>query len=225
MFYDPRGQVIRTVNPDGSEQRVVFGVPDDSERSGRFEPTPWEAYTYDANDNAGRTHPDASTSYRHHWNTPASVEVDALGRTIADGRAQRAGPGDRLVHHPLDLRHPGTCSPSPTPWAAWPSSYVYDLADAPLRIDSIDAGVRRTVLDAAGNGSKRATARARSSCSLRCAEPSDPALGAGRCGEPLTLRERLVYGDGAGLGHGAAAGGRARTCWASPTGTTTRPGC
>jgi YD repeat-containing protein len=28
-YYDPRGQVIRTVNPDGSEQRVVFGVPVD----------------------------------------------------------------------------------------------------------------------------------------------------------------------------------------------------
>ena len=27
MYYDPRGQVIRTVNPDGSEQRVVHGVP------------------------------------------------------------------------------------------------------------------------------------------------------------------------------------------------------
>lgn len=29
MFYDPRGQVIRTVNPDGSEQRVIYGVPED----------------------------------------------------------------------------------------------------------------------------------------------------------------------------------------------------
>ena len=27
MFYDPRGQVVRTVNPDGSEQRVIYGVP------------------------------------------------------------------------------------------------------------------------------------------------------------------------------------------------------
>src|SRR5207248_1603618 len=27
MFYDPRGQVIRTLNPDGSGQRVIFGVP------------------------------------------------------------------------------------------------------------------------------------------------------------------------------------------------------
>ena len=27
MFYDPRGQVIRTLNPDGSQQRVIFGRP------------------------------------------------------------------------------------------------------------------------------------------------------------------------------------------------------
>ena len=27
MFYDPRGQVIRTRNPDGSEQRVIYGIP------------------------------------------------------------------------------------------------------------------------------------------------------------------------------------------------------
>ena len=27
MFYDPRGQAVRTLNPDGSEQRVVYGVP------------------------------------------------------------------------------------------------------------------------------------------------------------------------------------------------------
>ena len=27
MFYDARGRVIRTVNPDGSEQRAVYGVP------------------------------------------------------------------------------------------------------------------------------------------------------------------------------------------------------
>jgi YD repeat-containing protein len=27
MYYDPRGQVIRTVNPDDTEQRVLYGVP------------------------------------------------------------------------------------------------------------------------------------------------------------------------------------------------------
>src|SRR6185503_15607721 len=27
LFYDPRGQLIRTLNPDGSQQRVIFGAP------------------------------------------------------------------------------------------------------------------------------------------------------------------------------------------------------
>ena len=33
MFYDPRGQVIRTLNPDGSEQRVIYGIPADLDES------------------------------------------------------------------------------------------------------------------------------------------------------------------------------------------------
>src|SRR5262249_35271755 len=82
LFYDALGRVVRTVAPDGSESRSVQGVPGrvgapDLSRPNDFEPTPWEAYVYDANDNAGRTHPDASASYRSHWDTPSSVEVDA----------------------------------------------------------------------------------------------------------------------------------------------------
>ena len=34
MFYDPRGQVIRTVNPDGSEQRVIYRDPGGSHQPG-----------------------------------------------------------------------------------------------------------------------------------------------------------------------------------------------
>jgi hypothetical protein len=87
MYYDPRGLITRTVNRDGSEQRVVYGVPGsrsalDLTNPDVFEPTTWETYTYDANDNAGRTHPATSGSYQSHWNTPSSVMVDALGRTI-----------------------------------------------------------------------------------------------------------------------------------------------
>jgi YD repeat-containing protein len=29
MFYDPRGRMVRTHNPDGSQQLAVFGVPHD----------------------------------------------------------------------------------------------------------------------------------------------------------------------------------------------------
>ena len=40
MFYDPRGQVIRTLNPDGSEQRVIYGIPADLTKPDQFAPTP-----------------------------------------------------------------------------------------------------------------------------------------------------------------------------------------
>jgi hypothetical protein len=49
-FYDPRGRIVRTVDPDGAEQRVVFGVPSDLADPDGAIPTPWESYTYDAND-------------------------------------------------------------------------------------------------------------------------------------------------------------------------------
>jgi hypothetical protein len=106
MYYDPRGQVIRTVNPDGSEQRIIHGIPlaiDDPPQSPadteKFYSTPWEAYTYDANDNAGRTHPAAAQAYRHHWNTPASIVVDALGRTVGAVGRNRNAPGDAIQEY------------------------------------------------------------------------------------------------------------------------------
>lgn len=101
LHYDPRGQVVRTVNPDGSEQRVLYGIPKnladpplspaDTER---LIPTPWEAYTYDANDNAGRTHASSAAhrSYRHHHDTPSSIEIDALGRTVRAVARHRGRP-------------------------------------------------------------------------------------------------------------------------------------
>jgi len=42
--------LIRTLNPDGSEQRVIYGTPADLTNPNQFAPTPWEAFTYDAND-------------------------------------------------------------------------------------------------------------------------------------------------------------------------------
>src|SRR5207237_4158454 len=82
LYYDPRGQVIRTVNPDGSEQRVIYGIPDDLRTPERFTPTPWEAYTYDANDNAARTHLGQGVVPQDHYDTPSSIVIDALGRTV-----------------------------------------------------------------------------------------------------------------------------------------------
>src|SRR5262249_32609801 len=84
MQYDPRGQVIRTVNPDHTEQRVLFGVPRTLEAPAEFEPTPWENYTYDACDLGTIATSTALTTIpanASHLFTPASQLIDALGRT------------------------------------------------------------------------------------------------------------------------------------------------
>src|SRR5207249_1248554 len=152
MFYDPRGHVIRTLNPDGSEQRVVYGVPGkitapDVTNPALFEPTPWEAYTYDANDNAGRTHPVESKAYQSHWNTPASIVVDALGRTVT--AVARNGPGPATdwytTRSTYDIQ--GNLLTVTDALGRLAFQHVYDLAKRPWRVDSIDAGLRRSVLD------------------------------------------------------------------------------
>src|SRR5439155_24644322 len=79
LFYDPRGQVIRTVNPDGSEQRVILGVPGtiaapQLDSLDAFEPTPWENYGYDGNDLASATSLAGRAPVAHHF-TPASARV------------------------------------------------------------------------------------------------------------------------------------------------------
>ena len=93
LFYDPRGQAIRTLNPDGSEQRVIYGFPHDLADPEQFTPSPWEVYTYDENDNAGRTHADKAINYEHHWNTPGSVVLDGLGRAIQTTERNGIDPG------------------------------------------------------------------------------------------------------------------------------------
>ena len=164
IFYDPRGQVIRSVNPDLSEQRVIFGVPGtigapDLGSPTKFEPTPWEAYTYDPNDNAGRTHPATSTAFRHHWDTPASIVIDALGRTVVSVTRNR-DPSQNPNDPPPPIEEISTLSAYDIrgnlltvtdPLGRQAFSHVYDHANRPLRIESIDAGLRRSVLDAAGN--------------------------------------------------------------------------
>jgi YD repeat-containing protein len=206
MFYDPRGQVIRTVNPDGSEQRVIFGVPGnkgklDLSNPDVYEPTPWEAFTYDANDNAGRTHSAASTSYQNHWNTPASIVVDALGRTVTG--VARNGPDPLtdwfVTQSTYDIQ--GNLLTVTDALGRVAFKHVYDLAKHPLRVESIDAGLRRTILDAVGN-----PAEGRDSKGALALHGYDllhrpiRLWARDAAGQSLTLRERIVYGDAAESG-------------------------
>lgn len=211
MFYDPRGHAVRTLSPDGSEQRVIFGVPGsiaapELDHPEKFEPTPWEAYTYDANDNAGRTHPIESTAYQHHWNTPASIVIDPLGRTITAverNREPRANPGDPLpeiqdltTQTSYDIRGNVLTITDALNRNAF-HDHVYDYANQNLRVESIDAGRRTSVLDAVG-----AVIEQRDSKGALVLHGSDTLNRSLRLwardgsAQKLTLRERVHYGDG-----------------------------
>jgi RHS repeat-associated protein len=206
MFYDPRGQVIRTLNPDGSEQRAIYGIPEDLATPERFKPTPWEAYTYDANDNAGRTHATDPKvrQYEHHWNTPASITIDALGRTISAierNRAKPANVGDPLppieeyqTRSQYDIR--GNVLTITDALGSKAFEHFYDLANRNLRIESIDAGTRRTVLDVLGNPVEQRDGKG--ALTLHSYDRLNrPTLMWARdgVGQEISLRGRSIYGD------------------------------
>ncbi|MDP3558338.1 MAG: RHS repeat-associated core domain-containing protein [Bacteroidota bacterium] len=49
MYYDPLGRVVKTVNPDNSEQRVVYGTPTALNTPSNVTPSPWVNYSYGMN--------------------------------------------------------------------------------------------------------------------------------------------------------------------------------
>ena len=208
MFYDPRGQVIRTLNPDGSEQRVIYGIPnnlDNPTNPDEIAPTPWEAYTYDANDNAGRTHPNDSVEYRHHWNTPSNIVIDALGRAVVAVERNRAKPASGTGALPAveEYRTRSTYDIQGNLLTVTDAlnrvafSHVYDLAKRPLRIDSIDAGTRIMVSDAIGNEIERRDSKgALALRSYDVLNRPDRIWARNDAVQSMTLHEMLSYGDG-----------------------------
>lgn len=209
MFYDPRGQVIRTLNPDGSEQLVIYGIPADLTKPEQFAPTPWEAYTYDANDLAPLSHgPDgaslAGAAPASDQFTPSSIMIDALGRTVlavARNRDVPDNPGDPLLpiqelrtQSAYDIRGNVLTVTDALDRDAF--RYTYDLANRPWRNDSIDAGLRRMVLNVLGNETERRDSKEALILQAydRLQRPSrlwarDDAAGA------IALRQRMEYGD------------------------------
>jgi RHS repeat-associated protein len=210
MFYDPRGQVIRTLNADGSEQRVIYGVPGsiaapDFSEPEIFEPTPWEVYIYDVNDNAGRTHPTSSTTYQHHWDTPSSVMMDALARpieTVVRNRNAPATAGGPLppiqefrTRTAYDIR--GNVLSITDPLGRLAVQAVYDYSSHNLFNHNIDSGVRKTVVDAAENFVEhRESKGALVLCGYDALNRPLRFWARDGAGQSLTLRQRLEYGDG-----------------------------
>ena len=201
LFHDPRGNLVRTVNPDGSEHRVIYGVPGTRTQPNLtnpdvFEPTPWESYVYDVNDNAGRTHAAASSAYSQHWNTPGSSLVDALGRTIRS--VKRNGPNPATdwfeVRSTFDIR--GNRIETRDELGRVVVRTIYDQANRPLRTVSLDGGENFVVQDAAGNPIEARDSKG--ALTLNSYDVLNRAIrvwARDTATSSLTLRQRMVYGD------------------------------
>ncbi|HEX6036380.1 SpvB/TcaC N-terminal domain-containing protein [Longimicrobium sp.] len=199
--YDARGRVVRTVHPNGAEVRAVHGIPSVLDLSAAvIRPTPWEQYRYTAADNGGRTHPSQSAPYAHHHDTPGSVVLDALGRTVvAVARTRSADPGapvtelrGRTEH---DLR--GNVLRVTDALGRTVQRTVHDLAGRVLRQESLDAGWTVTVLDAAGRPLESSNARGARALHAYDVLGRPVRLWARDDADaPTGLRERVEYGDG-----------------------------
>lgn len=213
IFYDAPGRVVKTVNPDGSEQLTVFGEPATLAAPDDFEPSPWVSYVYDANDNAGRTlaaDPGAA-AYGTHWNTPTSAVVDALGRTVE--QVARSGPDPstdwHTIRHELDIR--GNLVKVWDQLGRPAFQYGYDLAQRRIREEHLDAGTSFTVFGGAGDVIEHRDARGAVVLHARDLLRRPTHLWArDRAGEGVTLRERVVYGDAPEPGSPGAADARAK---------------
>ena len=210
LSYDPRGLVIRTEQPDGTVRLEIHGIPVALDRPEDFEPSPWESYLYDENDNAGRTHPDDAARTSHYWNTPSSQVVDALGRVIA--RVERAGqlPSEWLLTQTAhDLT--GRITSVIDALGRTALGLVYDHLGRVLRTERPGGGASVAVFDAAGGERERRDARG--ALILQSFDPLgrlERMWARDREDAPLTLRQWVLYGEGLPLAEGVTRNLRGR---------------
>ena len=216
LIYDAMGRVVRTICPDGSEQRAIYGVPTTLSDPDQSTPTPWETWSYDANDLAPTSHHPNLTlangtplpladraAQAHHW-TPSSFETDALGRivlAVSRNRLPAEAPNQPLppieeirTTSTYDVR--GLLTSSTDGLGRTAFHYRYDCAGHVLRVESIDAGVRRMTFDAMGkeieNRSENGALALRAFDSLHrpvrlwARDNADA---------PTMLKQRMEYGD------------------------------
>lgn len=208
--YAAAGELVATRLPDALEIRVVPGRPirpadlrigdvaPDGVPDG-FAPTPWERWRYDPNDLAPRSpvprrraRPPAS----HDW-TPVQTVTDAFGRTIA--QVDRNGPDPAtdayLTRTTIDVR--GNVLRVIDAFGRVARRQVHDLRNRVLCVESIDAGVRTTVLDATDQPVESRDSRGTVAVRRYDALGRPAQLWVRGSGEVrATLREARVYGDG-----------------------------
>lgn len=164
MFYDVLGRVVKTKNPDNSEQWVIYGVPNSLNapsnpilQNATFLPTPWINFTYDANDLAPLTNPTGSNVPATHYYTPKNAEVDALGRTIKTKEYFDNSNYNNTIemNYFYDIR--GNLLLVKDPLSRNAFEHVYDLRTPgedqplpPLKTVHIDKGLSTVLFDALG---------------------------------------------------------------------------
>lgn len=216
-YYDARGQTIRTVNPDKSEQRIILGIPSPTlEDLDTFIPTPWENYIYDANDLAAMSHPGISTTIvpLTHRFTPKSVLLDALGRTIRTTEhidKTNPFPVDNIVmQYRYDIR--GNLMEVLDPYDRTVFKHVYDLRTPqenengekqplpPLYTKHIDSMEKTGIFNCAGCPSEIRDAKGAWILNAYDAGFRPIRLWArDKMGETITLRQLVMYGDDSDL--------------------------
>lgn len=138
-IYDAKGRIIQTVSADESTMFLVHGKPFDLTKPHEFSPSAWEIYTYDKNDNAVRTHPEQSASYKTHWNTPTSVVVDALDRPIESVSRDSLNPDSwRRLKTVYDIQ--GNILQRKNALGQISFEHFYDLQGKVLKTKSLEAG-------------------------------------------------------------------------------------
>lgn len=207
MFYGPRGNVIRTLNSNGSEQRIILGVPNSLLTPNDYTPTPWESYTYDANDLAPITHPtDASVPATHHF-TPSSNLLDAFGRTLVSTTRNGKNTDEvAVVKYKYDIR--GNIIEITDPLERIAFTHIYDLtpkkkeeeAANVLNTWHLDGGTKTTIYNANGNPVELRDSKAALQLNDYDVLNRPANMWARDNGkETVSLRQHLVYGEDSGL--------------------------
>jgi YD repeat-containing protein len=204
IFYDALGRPKRTLNPDGTEQRMVYGRPVHLNTPDHFVPTPWERYMYDANDLAGMTHPnDGSVPLEHRW-TPKSEVVDAMGRIVRTTEHQAhydAGEDefkDVVMQYAFDIK--GQLLRVIDPLGRDCFLHKYDTAGNNLWTEHLDSGEKVLAVDAQGKPLYSIDAKGAAVYTAydNLHRPTD-IWAKDATGEDITLRQHLVYGDSVGM--------------------------
>ena len=193
--YDPCDRAVRTISPDGSEQRRVIGIPVDLANPDECASSAWETYSYDANDNAGRTHPNGPAEIQLHWNTPSNTVVDALGRTVLIVQRNGTDPARDWLTTTSEYDIHGNVITIRDTLGRIVERNRYDLGRHALVTESLDGGVRRCVLDATAKPIECRDARG--ALLLYSYDALGRPLrtwGRDMSAEPVTLRRRVIYG-------------------------------